>query len=70
MSKDVFGFIIYMIYETAERWKLSPGEAYAILQKTGCLDNYLVKHYAVLHTLGAQTVVDDIEDFIKSRRTA
>ena len=69
-SKDIFSFVIYMIHETAERWLISPSETYEVLKSTGCLDNLLVKHYEVLHTLGTQTVVDDIEEYVNRRRSA
>jgi hypothetical protein len=38
-----------------------------MLQKTGCIDNYLVPHYDILHTQGTDYIVDDIEEYLGIR---
>ena len=70
MDKDTFAFVVYMIHEVAEYWGKSPSETYEILKSTGCIGNYLIKHYEVLHTLGTQSIIDDIEKYVDKRRSA
>ena len=37
---------------------------YEIVNKTGILDNYIIRCYDVLHTMGEQYLVNDITDFV------
>lgn len=68
MSKEEFEFIIYMIHACANRWGKSPSEVYKSLKDHGCLTNYLIPAYDVLHTLGTQTVVTDIENYLQNTK--
>lgn len=70
MTKEVFEFVIYMIHACARKWGQSPSVVYKRMQNTGCIENYLVPHYEVLHTQGTSFVVDDIEEYLKMRGDA
>ena len=50
-------------------WKVagSPGRVYGILNSSGILDNYVIKCYDVLHTLGAEAMVDDLSELARER---
>lgn len=70
MSRDVFSFIIYMIHELAESWNMLPSRVFHILKESGCIDNYLVPYFDVLHTLGSQYLVRDITEYVEKRGAA
>ena len=70
MDRESFSFVIYMIHACANRWRKVPSDVYKMLQKTGCIDNYLVPHYDILHTQGTAFVVGDIEDYLTARGIA
>ena len=67
MNGESFSFVIYMIHACANKWMKLPSEVYAMLQKTGCIDNYLVPHYDILHTQGTDYVVEDIREYLGFR---
>ncbi|MBR0378056.1 MAG: DUF3791 domain-containing protein [Lachnospiraceae bacterium] len=67
MDRESFSFVIYMIHACANRWRKVPSDVYKMLQKTGCIDNYLVPHYDILHTQGTDYIVDDIEEYLGIR---
>ena len=70
MTKEVFEFVIYMIHACAQKWGQSPSVVYKRMQNAGCIEDYLVPHYDVLHTQGTSFVVEDIEDYLKMRGDA
>ena len=67
MDRESFSFVIYMIHACANRWRKVPSDVYKMLQKTGCIDTYLVPHYDILHTQGTDYIVDDIEEYLGIR---
>ena len=67
MNRESFSFVIYMIHACANRWSKFPSDVYKLLQKTGCIDNYLVPHYDILHTQGTDYIVDDIKEYLGIR---
>ena len=67
MSKDVFSFVIYMIHELADSWNKLPSQVFCILKESGCIDNYLIPYFDVLHTLGSQYLVHDITEYVEKR---
>ena len=70
MTKEVCEFVIYMIHACSHKWGQSPSVVYKRLQNVDCIDNYLVKHYDILHTQGTAFVVNDIEEYLKMRGDA
>lgn len=70
MTKEIFSFVIYMIHACARRWDMLPSEVYRKLRHSGCIDDYLVRHYEVLHTQGTEYLVDDIQTYLKTRGVA
>ena len=44
-----------------------PSEVYKLLQKNGCIENYLVPHYDILHTQGTEYIVEDIKEYLGIR---
>ena len=60
-------FSIYMLYILAEKWGIAPVEVYKILNSTGILDDYIIKGYDMLHTLGKEYLIEDITDFVREK---
>lgn len=69
MNKDTFSFIIYLIHAVANAYGLLPSVVYNKLKLTGCIKDYLVPHYDVLHTLGTEYLVEDIKEYLNIRGT-
>ena len=67
MNESSLAFTVYMIHELANARNLSPGEVYRALKDSGCIDQYLVPHYEVLHTMGTQYLMNDITQYVSSR---
>ena len=67
MSKDCFEFVIYMIHACARKCHKTPLEVYRIIESKGCVSEYLVPFYDILHTQGVNYIVDDIIGYMKNR---
>ena len=64
-NRSVLVFVVFMIHALSEAWHMSPQKVYSILNKSKVLDNYLILHYDVLHTLGKEYLVDDVTGCVK-----
>ena len=60
-------FIVFVIHILAAAWGKSTPEAYALCKSSGALDNYLIPHYEVLHTLGSNALIEDLTGYIRER---
>lgn len=67
MNQETMEFVVYMIHACANTWHLSPKQVYCKLQAIGCIDEYLVPNYGVLHTQGSGYLVDDIKEYLRIR---
>ena len=67
LSKEELSFSIFILYSLADKWKMSPAKVYKLLNETGILDNYIIKCYDVLHTLGKEYLVEDITEFAREK---
>lgn len=67
MNEDSFSFVVYMIHACADQWNTTPAKVYRAIKKSGCLDEYLVPYYDVLHTQSTDYVVQDIGNYLKDR---
>ena len=65
MNRDVMEFVVYMIHACAGKWNPSPKQVYHKMRETGCIDEYLVPNYDILHTQGSAYLVDDIKEYLK-----
>lgn len=68
MNENNFSFIIYMIHACADRWNTTPARVYSAIKRSGCLDEYLIPYYDILHTQSTDYVVHDIEEYLKDRK--
>lgn len=60
-------FSVFVLYSLAEAWKKTPAEVYDILNRTRILDDYIIKCYDTLHTLGREYLIDDITSYVNER---
>lgn len=67
VSKEAFEFFVY----TLEKYAISKGigglQALASFKEYG-VDEFLLKHYDLLHTQGTGYVIDEIQRFINRRK--
>ena len=66
-SKSEMEFSIFLIHQMAEFWHKTPSEVYSILDSSNILDNYIIKHYDVLHSMGSESLIEDLNDYIKEK---
>lgn len=67
MNEQSFAFVVYLIHELANSRNAAPGDIYRTLKQYGCIDNYLVPNYDVLHTLGTEYLIEDINKYVSLR---
>lgn len=67
VKKDEVEFVIYIINEISNKCKKSTSRVYDVLEKTGCIQTYLVPFYDVLHTLGTERITSDVLDFVSAK---
>ena len=67
MSREKLTFVIFLIHQLAEAWGQSPAQVYESLVEKHILDEYVIKHYDTLHSLGREYLIDDITGFMKER---
>lgn len=69
-KKDELSFSIYLIYQLSEKWHKTPVEVFQTLNQTKILDDYIFKHFDVLHTQGNLALIDDISEFVREKGIA
>ncbi|MCI8770575.1 MAG: DUF3791 domain-containing protein [Lachnospiraceae bacterium] len=57
-------FSIFLIHNLADQWGRPPSEVYSILNNTKILDDYIIRCYDTLHTLGKDYLMEDITEFV------
>lgn len=67
MNKEIFSFVIYMIHACANKWDKFPSQVYSAMEKSGCISDFLVRHYDIIHTQGTDYIVEDIGTYLKER---
>lgn len=67
LEKKELTFVVFILYALGEHWKMTTPEVYEILNTTGILDDYIIKCYDVLHTLGKEYLVEDITEFVREK---
>lgn len=67
MNKDTAEFAVYVINAVAKMRNLATHTVYTVLDKSGCLENYLVECYDVLHTMGTEAIANDVIKYVERR---
>ncbi len=65
MSREQLTFVVFVIHQLAEAWGQSPMQVYERLVGKHILDEYVIRHYDTLHSLGREYLIDDITSFMK-----
>lgn len=67
LEKKELTFVVFILHALGQHWNMTTPEVYDILNSTGILDDYIIKCYDVLHTLGKEYLVEDITEFVRER---
>lgn len=67
IEKKELTFVVFILHALGQRWNMTTPEVYDILNSTGILDDYIIKCYDVLHTLGKEYLVEDITEFVREK---
>ena len=67
LEKKELTFIVYMIHQLSDSWKMSPAKVYQILNRQKIIDGYLIPCYDTLHTLGREYLIEDLTELVKER---
>ena len=67
IEKKELTFVVFIHHALGQHWNMTTPEVYDILNSTGILDNYIIKCYDVLHTLGKEYLVEDITEFVREK---
>ena len=63
-TRNELTFSVFLIHNLSDKWKKSPSEVYKILNNTKILDDYIIRCYDTLHTLGKNYLMEDITEFV------
>lgn len=66
-EKKELTFVVFILHTLGQHWNMTTPEVYDILNSTRILDDYIIKCYDVLHTLGKEYLVEDITEFVKEK---
>lgn len=66
-EKKELTFVVFILHALGQHWSMTTPEVYDILNSTGILDDYIIKCYDVLHTLGKEYLVEDITEFVREK---
>lgn len=67
LEKKKLTFVVFILHALGQHWNMTTPEVYEILNTTGTLDDYIIKCYDVLHTLGKEYLVEDITEFVREK---
>ena len=67
LEKKELTFVVFILHALGQHWNMTTPEVYDILNTTGILDDYIIKCYDVLHTLGKEYLVEDITEFVREK---
>lgn len=60
-------FSVFVLHHLARAWGMSVPDTFAALRSADIIKGYLVPCYDVLHTLGAEYLVEDLTDLARER---
>ena len=67
LEKKKLTFVVFILHALGQHWNMTTPEVYEILNTTGILDDYIIKCYDVLHTLGKEYLVEDITEYVREK---
>ena len=67
LEKKELTFVVFILHALGQHWNMTTPEVYDILNSTGILDDYIIKCYDVLHTLGKEYLVEILQSLLEKR---
>jgi Protein of unknown function (DUF3791) len=67
MSNSQLTFTVFMLNKYALATKTPITEVYKRFDELRILDNYLIRHYDVLHTLGENYLIEDLTELVAQK---
>lgn len=67
MNRDILDLATYCIGSVANALHLTRQDVYGRLKTSGILDDYIMKHYDVLHTFSRASIVDEITEYMREK---
>jgi len=67
MTTDQLEFSTFCICNVAESLNVSEPDAYTMLQKSGLLNDYIVKYYDILHTYSRRYITEELTSLLRER---
>ncbi len=67
MNRKTMEFVVYMIHACANAWQMTPRQVYQKLKATGCINEYIVPNYEILHTQSSRYLIDDVKNYLRIR---
>ncbi|MBQ7367979.1 MAG: DUF3791 domain-containing protein [Spirochaetaceae bacterium] len=66
MEKE-FYFVVFLINQIADALQEPVSLVYEKLKSVEAIHDYIIPHYEVLHTLGTEYLVEDLQEFCQHR---
>ena len=70
MTTDQLEFSTFCIGNVAEALNISESDAYTLLQKSGLLNDYILKYYDILHTYSRRYITEELTFLLHDRGVA
>ena len=68
MTRDELNFVVFCIENYADAKGLDAKKVYNTFRnESDIINNYIIKHYDVLHTQGKNYIVDDLDKYLNLR---
>ena len=68
MTNTEIEFVVFCIEELAIECGMSGNDMYRLLaEKTDMIPNYIVSNYEVLHSIGRNTIVEELKSVLQER---
>lgn len=66
-TANIIDFCVFVFHHLAASWKMPVPEVFRRLSSADIVNGYLIPCYDVLHTLGAEYLVEDVTDLARER---
>jgi hypothetical protein len=67
MKSNQLAFVVFILNKFASANKLPISEVYNRFDTLHILDDYILKHYEVLHTLGESYLIEDLNELLAQK---
>ena len=60
-------FVVFVLNKYAKAKKMAIATVYNQFDSLGILDDYIIQHYEVLHTLGKNYLIEDLSELVNQK---